>query len=314
MLSESSPRPLRRRDFLRLAGGSLLLLPLLSACQRSFSAGVPATSRWITGGTARIGDLSRFPKPFQLAGAQQCALTCAATIGPCHTESPQRVDVSEGWDGLPLRLALRVVDTDCRPLPDAIVEIWHTNYTGGYSGRIADMCNNDAADTAKGFFRGYQRTDKEGVVNFNTCYPGWYRGRAVHMHLRVMTGAYVADDQAADLMNSWVVTQLLFPDALNQEIFSTVPLYKERGQPDTTLADDGVVGGAADPAPFLFDVQHMDDGVMFASKTLVVRKSQSDALCEIQGRGGPPGGPSGGGFPGGKPPPGMPPRPPQAPK
>lgn len=310
------PSRFQRRRLLRLAGSGLLAAPAiaLTGCPRSGGTGGEAdadaasdSSRgWSSGGTAGIGDPTRFPDPFGNDLASACVLTCAATIGPCHTTSPERRDVSDGWDGLPLRLALRVVDAQCQPVPGAIVEIWHTNHTGGYSGRIAAMCNNDEDDLDRQFFRGYQRTDAAGRVDFDTCYPGWYRGRAVHIHLRVMTGDYDADDRAA----SSVTTQLLFTDELNREIFTDHPLYRELGSPDTGLASDGVVGAETDFSPWLFDVQRMDDGVMFASKTLVVRSDPSQALCQAKGRmpgngrGGPP--PDGFGPPpeGGGPPPG----------
>lgn len=221
-----------------------------------------------------------------------------ATIGPCHAESPERRDVSDGWDGLPLRLALRLVDAQCRPVEGAVVEIWHTNYTGGYSGRIAAMCNNDEDDLDKRFFRGCQRADAAGRVDFDTCYPGWYRGRAVHIHLRVTTGA---DDRAV----SSITTQLLFSDDANRAIFATHPLYRGFGGPDTTLAGDGVVGAEADFAPWLFDIRRMDDGVAFASKTLVIRSDLHKPACEARGR-MPPGGR---GSPGGPPPDGSGPPP-----
>jgi protocatechuate 3,4-dioxygenase beta subunit len=190
-------------------------------------------------------------------------------------------------------------------VPNAVVEIWHTNRTGGYSGKIAAMCNNDQADLDKQFFRGFQRTDANGRVDFDTCYPGWYHGRAVHVHLRVMAGAYDGGDRAA----SAVTTQLLFTDALNHEIFTTHPLYRQYGEPDTTLDRDGVIGAEADKAPYLFDVKRMDDGVMFVSKTLVVRRSDDEQVCEAQGI-LPPGGPGGpGGQPPGPPPDGFGPPP-----
>lgn len=310
----------QRRRLLRLAGASLLAAPALSlvGCRQGAlrdrtgasvdgarPVGEAAPTDWASGGTSRIGDAARFPDPFGQVAGDACMLTCMATIGPCHTLSPLRQDISDGWDGLPLRLALRVVDSQCRPMEGAIVEIWHTNFTGGYSGRIARMCNNNQDDLDKQFFRGYQRTDAQGRVDFDTCYPGWYRGRAVHVHLRVMTGEYAADDRAP----SSVTTQLLFTDALNQAVFGNHPLYRGYGQPDTPLASDGVVGAETDVAPYLFDVRRMDDGVMFASKTLVVRDDPGLAVCEAKGRmppggrGGPP--PDGSGPPpGDRPPPG----------
>lgn len=286
-----------RRGLFRLAAGALLLTALPGhrpalAASASPGGASAALGAWASGGTRRIGQAVRFPDPFTNSLESACRLICSTTIGPCHTASPERVDISDGWDGIPLRMALRVVDEACRPVPDAIVEIWHTNYTGSYSGDIMRMCNKDPDDRDRQFFRGYQRTDARGVAAFDTCYPGWYRGRAVHVHVRVQFGDYQADGRAP----SSVVTQLLFSDELNGRIFEEHALYRTFGQPDTSLDIDGVVGGEADKTPYLFEVSRMDDGVMFAHKTLVVRQAMDGPLCRASGarRGGrgPRGGPA----------------------
>lgn len=256
----------------------------------------PAAPRWATGGTARMGAAVRASEPFAGATATTCELSCEATIGPCHTLSPERSDISDGWDGLPMHMQLRIVDAQCAPVVGAIVEIWHTNHTGGYSGRIVQMCNNNAADMQRQFFRGWQRTDKEGIVRFDSCYPGWYSSRANHVHLRVMKGDYDPSDSAP----AWITTQLLFADEINAEIFGSAALYKDKGQPDTTLNTDNVVGQTPDKSPYLFDVRNVD-GVMLASKTLALRSSLDERICMAQGT-RPAGGPGG---PGG-PPPGAP--------
>lgn len=239
-----------------------------------------AGGAWITGGTAVMG--SAYPDPFTTSPGTACTLHCQATIGPCHTTSPERVDVSDGNDGIPVRMSFRVLDDSCNPVPNAIVEIWHTNYRGVYSGQINTMCNRDAVDRAAMYFRGYQRTDAEGKVHFNSCFPGWYSGRAVHVHLRVMTGDY----NAADNAQATVITQMLFTDEMIRQIFSEVPLYSAFGQPNTLLASDNVIGGTADKTPYLFDVSRASDGVMLASKTLIVRASTATSLCSLQGSGG----------------------------
>lgn len=262
------------------------LIATLSACATHTSAAASAlttteefaSAQWATGGARAINAAARAFQPFD-AATSSCQLSCEATIGPCHTTSPQRVNISDGWDGLPLHMVLRVLDTQCQPVRDAIVEIWHTNHTGGYSGNIAQMCNNNAADISQQFFRGYQRTDAQGTVRFDTCFPGWYRARANHVHLRIMKGEYNADDRA----QAWAVTQLLFPDALNQAIFARQHLYMQKGQPDTTSDTDNVMGGESNKAPYLFDI-HRVDGVMVASKTLTIRTNLDAASCEIQGK------------------------------
>ena len=246
---------------------------------------------WATGGTAAMVAAATYPDPFDGDTPSACTLTCNATIGPCHTTSPLQQDVSDGWDGLPVRLALRIVDEECQPLEDVIVEIWHTNHEGIYSGNITDMCNDVEAYKSQLFFRGYQRTDEQGRVDFDTCYPGWYSGRVVHIHFRIMTGEYDASDNAA----SEVVSQLFFSDELNTEIFGAHENYASFGQPDTQLGNDNVVGGEDDPSPYVLDIQKMSDGAMLASKTIILRSSSAQS-CSMQGAAG--GGPGGGG-PGG---------------
>ena len=314
--SSDSFLPLTRRHWLQHSGAVLGVLPVipLLGCAAPAAESVrsvgKAAAPWLSGGTAAITAAVRGINPFASAGlAGSCRLTCEATIGPCHTLSPERMDVSDGWDGLPLHMQIRVVNERCEPVAGTIVEIWHTNHTGGYSGQIHRMCNNDAADVNKQFFRGYQRTDGNGVARFDSCYPGWYRGRAVHVHFRILQGSYDLADSAA----SWLTSQLLFSDALNSEIFAQAPLYKDKGQPDTRLDVDNVVGQEPDKTPYVFDVQNLG-GVMLASKTVVVRSDSADKLCQVKGSMPPggPGGPGGPGRPGGmRPPrPGMMPPPP----
>jgi len=236
-----------------------------------------ASGAWATGGTAAMTGRDAYPDPFESGGGTSCTVTCEATIGPCHAESPERSDVSEGWDGLPVRLALRVVDEACLPVANAIVEIWHTNHAGVYSGATGSICNEAEEDRAAGYFRGYLRTDTDGRVDFDTVFPGWYRGRAVHIHFRVLMGVYDPVDDAA----ASVVSQLFFDDALVEEIFASEPVYRDYGQPDTTNATDGIIRGETMLAPYVLDVARMSDGAMQASKTIVLRVAS--AACTIGG-------------------------------
>lgn len=198
---ERSSPALSRRDLIVRWGGAVCASPaiwVLGGCVggKATQAALPGAAGqasgpgWLSGGTARIGAAARTINPFLNATATTCKLTCEATIGPCHTLSPERRDISDSWDGLPMHMQLRIVDTQCRPIENAIVEVWHTNHTGGYSGRMAPMCNNDKADVERQFFRGWQRKDTNGIARFDSCYPGWYGGRANHVHLRLMKGDY----------------------------------------------------------------------------------------------------------------------------
>jgi len=60
-------------------------------------------------------------------------------------------------------------------------------------------------------------------------YPGWYRGRTVHIHLKVHI------DRSTVL-----TTQLYFDEALTDEIFSTVEPYTEHSGRDTRNDTDSI--------------------------------------------------------------------------
>ncbi|MCA9649337.1 MAG: protocatechuate 3,4-dioxygenase [Myxococcales bacterium] len=245
----------------------------------------PATA-WATGGTAAMTATDCYPDPFS-GGIGTCALLCQTTAGPCTADTLERQDVSEGLVGLPVRLSLKFVTADdCEPVAGAFVEIWHTQRTGVYSGVTpsgAFCYGNDPDAENYLYFRGSQTTDAEGRVDFDTCYPGWYNGRAIHIHFRV-----VLDGE------EHLVSQLFFEDELNAEICTTHPEYSDRGLPDTTNETDNIIGGEADKSPYTLEVARMSDGAMLAWKAVAIRSSTAEALCTAQGGGGPGGPPPGG--------------------
>jgi protocatechuate 3,4-dioxygenase beta subunit len=153
------------------------------------------------------------------------------TEGPYYLGGePVRSDITEGRPGAPLHLDLAVATVNgatCRPLPGAAVDVWHADAGGNYSG-FGNTTSN------RTFLRGTQATDGNGKVTFRTVYPGWYPGRAVHVHVKVRTGA------------SEVHTgQLFFDDAVNTAVYSTSP-YDSRGGQWMRNAQDGIYanGGA----------------------------------------------------------------------
>jgi protocatechuate 3,4-dioxygenase beta subunit len=247
-----------------------------------------AAGGWATGGTATMsGD---YPDPFSGGLGSACTLTCAATLGPCYASTLVRKDISEGHDGLPVRLAFLVVDESCQPVAGAAIDLWHCAPEGLYSGADADpFCTaNDAKALAARWFRGVQVTDAKGRADFDTCFPGWYKSRTIHIHFTIRV-----DD------SEYVTSQLFFDDALDDEIVASQPLYSTRGPRDTTNSTDTVAG--SDVASYTFQTQRQADGALLAWKALVIRSSTSETLCQMQGNGG--GGP-GGPRPDGGPPPG----------
>jgi len=218
-----------------------------------------SSESWASGGTKSMTGKASYPDPFATP-ATVCLLAQAATQGPCTEAADQvREDISEGYTGLPMRLVLRVIDAGCNPVAGAKVKIWHTQITGSYSGDTPNnnMCLKSQADSAKHYFRGAQTTDADGRVAFDTCFPGWYRGRAIHIHYTVT------------LNGKSFTSQLVFEEDLIAEIFSTHPEYSPYGQPDTKNATDNVVGGA-NLASYTLKTERMSDGAMLASKELVV--------------------------------------------
>lgn len=224
---------------------------------------------WASGGTASM--CGNYPDPFTRGLGPTCELTCAATLGPCYAQTIERKDISEGQPGLPVRLALKIVDVDCNPVADAEVDIWHTSADGYYSGDDASaMCTlgNPAAEAAR-WMRGVQITDAEGRVDFDTCFPGWYSGRTIHIHVQIRVGG-----------NEMVTSQLFFEDTLADEIVASEPIYSDRGPRDTTNTNDNVIGGG-DIDNVVLQTERQSDGAMLAWRALVLRSSTGAPLCQI---------------------------------
>lgn len=180
-----------------------------------------------------------------------CVLTPEQAEGPFFVDTGlERRDISEGGAGTPLDVRLTLVEVpSCNPIEGAVVELWHTNASGAYSGfDIADGNLIDAAGLT--FMRGFQRTDAAGAVIFQTIYPGWYPGRTPHLHLLALVGT-----------NRIITTQLYFDDALTDRVYAEAP-YSARGPRDTTNDQDGVsrFGGAAGTGPLLLQTTQEADG------------------------------------------------------
>lgn len=138
------------------------------------------------------------------------------TEGPFYSAGPpEKSDFRADAPGEPIVLVGFVLDTRCRPVAGARVDLWHTDREGRY--------DND------GFrLRGYQRTDQHGRFGFETIVPGLYPGRTRHFHVKVVRpGGRV------------LTTQLYFPgEPGNRRDF----IYDERLLMDVRALADGRVG------------------------------------------------------------------------
>jgi protocatechuate 3,4-dioxygenase beta subunit len=260
-----------RRSILKTIGYGVAAAPAsqLGVCgngegpAKSALSNGAAGGAWATGGTAAMK--TTYADPFATGAAAQaaCKLTCSATVGPCYAQTKVRKDISEGHVGLPVRLALLVLDESCHPLPNVELDLWHAAPEGEYSGNDANgMCTgNDPKALAARWFRGKQTTDAKGRVDFDTCFPGWYRGRSIHIHFTARVNG-----------TEHVTSQLFFDDALVDGIVATQVNYKERGPRDTTNKNDGVMN-ASKIGDYILQTERQPDGALLAWKALSVRSA-----------------------------------------
>lgn len=196
---------LTRRRALQVAAG-LGLTGLVAACADD-GGGSAAPSSSATEATAATPD---------------CVLMPELTEGPYYLDLDLvRSDITEDRPGLPLDLRVSVVDAQaCEPIEGAAVDVWHCDAGGAYSG----------VEGAEGetFCRGVQLTDASGVAEFRTIFPGWYTGRAVHVHLKVQ----VDGDQTH-------TGQLFFDPAVTSAVYALEP-YAERGEQDVANSSDDI--------------------------------------------------------------------------
>jgi protocatechuate 3,4-dioxygenase beta subunit len=197
--------------------------------------GIPPELSAIQKNASRTGTCSLTPTSVRLHGTPQ------QTEGPYFVDgmpnrSDIRSDTSKGSveQGIPLRLVIHVYDVDngsCIPLRGAKVDIWHTNSQGVYS------AVNDMGTAQENFLRGYQMTDNNGTVQFTTIYPGWYEGRAIHIHDKVRTF------NGPETTLEWT-SQLYFNNSINEQVHEQSP-YNNHGPPQTTNEEDMIYSGTS---------------------------------------------------------------------
>ncbi|KAF3001094.1 hypothetical protein E8E14_005482 [Neopestalotiopsis sp. 37M] len=125
------------------------------------------------------------------ASNASCVLAPDNANGPYFVyQELLRQDVVEAQPGVPMHLEFQFIDVNtCEPA-DVLVDIWSCNSTGQYSGVSAE----GQGGLASSYLRGVQPTDDEGVVNFDTIFPGHYEARASHQHIIVHVGSEILDN------------------------------------------------------------------------------------------------------------------------
>ena len=232
----------RRTALAALSG--LGLTVLVTACSSGSSSS--ATTAAPTSSPATWSSSTSAP-------SRQIASAPELTEGPYYLDLDNvRSDVTEDRKGARLALNLIIADVATgAPIKGAAVDIWHADAEGLYSGFVAQSvgANQTASSSADDgtFLRGTQITNKVGNVTFATIYPGWYAGRAVHIHLKVHANGAVIH-----------IGQLFFDDSVHRHRVLSVAPYSERPARDVRNAADSIYAGGGNQSTL--DVQKRDDG------------------------------------------------------
>ncbi|HET6196573.1 MAG TPA: intradiol ring-cleavage dioxygenase [Acetobacteraceae bacterium] len=288
-------RILHRREVLALlgaAGGAGGAAWLARRGGLLLAAATPTTA--LTLGTAETA----------LAQTPSCVVKPELTEGPYFVDdqldrSDIRGEPSDGSvrEGVPFALTLNVsqlANGACTPLSGARVDVWHCDALGVYSG-VADFAS-PTSTIGQTFLRGYQTTGDDGAVHFTTIYPGWYPGRAVHIHFKIRT---VGTNGSAYEFTS----QFFLDDALSDQVFTQSP-YTAKGGTRMRNTADGIYSSGGDQLLLNATPASTSEGDGYAVTFALGLDLSDTAVGAADGNaGGGPGGPGGRFAPGGGPPP-----------
>jgi protocatechuate 3,4-dioxygenase beta subunit len=196
---------LRRREMMALSAGALA-----SAALYACGAEEDTATRSVADGATTVPD---------------CVLTPEQDEGPFYIDLAQvRQDIVEDRPGVPLALAVSVVDSNtCTPIRDAAVDVWHCDALGAYSGEATEGTDGEA------YLRGIQLTDKDGLAEFATIYPGQYPGRTTHIHVKVHIGGRQGDGTYSGGHVSHT-GQLFTTDQHDAEVFALPPYNRNTAE------------------------------------------------------------------------------------
>lgn len=207
-----------------------------------------------------------------LQGADVCAIIPEVTEGPYYFDPAlERADITEGRPGIPLRLRLQIVDAECTTIEGARVDIWHCDATGVYSGYPNQGDDGTVDTTGETFMRGTQFADANGLVEFETVYPSWYRGRTTHIHFKV----FIAE-------NVILTGQIFFPDALSEYIYLNVAPYNDRSRTRDTLNSNDGIAAQSTRAAYAF-IKELDEEYLAAMIIGVDPNAQSSIGFSMDG-------------------------------
>ncbi|MGB8938856.1 MAG: intradiol ring-cleavage dioxygenase [Streptomyces sp.] len=229
-------------------------------------------------------------------------LTGETTEGPYYIDADKiRKDITEDREGIPFTLRLKVIDSDtCRPLKRAAVDIWHCDALGIYSGYESMSGGGGGGTPPTGaptgtptgtpptggpgggdggggggggghqgptdderYLRGTQLTDQHGYVEFRTVFPGWYQGRAVHIHTKVHVDGKMTDS-GYEGGHACHTGQFFFTETAVLASAEVAP-YSTSTTERTTLDEDTIYGGGGTQDGLLklrYRKGHIEKGVI----------------------------------------------------
>lgn len=190
----------------------------------------------------------------------ECELSPNETAGPFPIRTPsdlRKANIVSDRNGVALLIQLTLLDqsNDCKPLSGANVDIWHCDAQGYYS-EYGNTVLQQSDFTNVHFLRGRQTTDSDGKVSFISIFPGWYKGRAPHIHLEVL--------DSSD--KSIKITQIAFPKSVCDTVYATTPYH---GKADTLNEGDNVFSNSIDGNMADSVTGNITDGYTL-TKTIVV--------------------------------------------
>ena len=225
-------RVLSRREVLALMGAASVTVVVAACAPGSVASGAASATAALP--SATVAGTATASAAAVASSLPSCVVVPELTEGPYYVNenldrSDIRTDTSDGTvsEGAVLTIDWVVSQVDgnaCIPLEGVLVDVWHCDARGDYS----DVGSEQGHD----YLRGYQHTDASGKARIVTIYPGWYQGRAVHVHFKIRTDAAASSGLE-------FTSQLFFDDALSDEVYGT-GAYAAKGKHDVQNASDGI--------------------------------------------------------------------------